>query len=69
MFEALIYDERDRNTDYPGSYLGEYETRISAVTAVAEYLTGVGADMPVYAVRILDRRCQQQEPERWDGLS
>jgi hypothetical protein len=38
MYEALIYDERDKDSSQPASTLGEHETLLDALRAIASHL-------------------------------
>jgi len=51
MFEALIYDERDKSAVCPSSTLGYFKTPEEAQAAIEEYLTH--GDMPIYKTEVV----------------
>lgn len=56
MFEAITYDARDKESEYPSSTLGTYDTVEEAWIAVAKYLQGEHTYLaPIYRVEVIRR--------------
>ena len=55
-YDAFIYDERDRDSDEPTSYIGEYDTLEEAHTAIEKWLAQVPIHSPyVYKTEVVKK--------------